>query len=440
MRKVLAVFLATVVIAAMFAGPVSADKRDRVRYDKYKRDPVLKGIIEEMDSLKAVADSITKEIDAEYKAKKKEKKKDRKVIRFDFSSIAIPESPESFNAPFHTPPIPQHLTGMCWCFATTSFLESEVARLHGREIKVSELHTIYWEYVEKARGYVRKRGNQPFAQGGEADGVLIIWEKYGAVPAETYTGLLDGSTKHNHRLMINEMRSFLELCKEHGYWNEEAIISHIRLILDEYIGSPPATVEHGGMTMTPNEFYRDVLAIVPSDYVMMMSTLSVPFNTLDKFNVPDNWRPTYSYYNLPLDKYYGYIKRATQKGYTVCIGGDVSEPGYYGTEDAAVVPTFDIPRDYIDQDSRELRFYNKTTGDDHLLHVLAYKKVKGRDWYLIKDSSRAARRGKFHGYLFYRADYIKLKMLMYMVHRDVVADIWPKIEQSRKELEKGGKL
>ena len=440
MRKVLAVFLATVVIAAMFAGPVSADKRDRVRYDKYKRDPVLKGIIEEMDSLKAVADSITKEIDAEYKAKKKEKKKDRKVIRFDFSSIAIPESPESFNAPFHTPPIPQHLTGMCWCFATTSFLESEVARLHGREIKVSELHTIYWEYVEKARGYVRKRGNQPFAQGGEADGVLIIWEKYGAVPAETYTGLLDGSTKHNHRLMINEMRSFLELCKEHGYWNEEAIISHIRLILDEYIGSPPATVEHGGMTMTPNEFYRDVLAIVPSDYVMMMSTLSVPFNTLDKFNVPDNWRPTYSYYNLPLDKYYGYIKRATQKGYTVCIGGDVSEPGYYGTEDAAVVPTFDIPRDYIDQDSRELRFYNKTTGDDHLLHVLAYKKVKGRDWYLIKDSSRAARRGKFHGYFFYRADYIKLKMLMYMVHRDVVADIWPKIEQSRKELEKGGKL
>ena len=432
MRKVLAVFLATVVIAAMFAGPASADKRDRVRYDKYKRDPVLKGIIEEMDSLKAVADSITKEINAEFKAKEKEKKKDRKVIRFDFSSIDIPESPESFNAPFHTPPIPQHLTGMCWCFATTSFLESEVQRIHGREVKVSELHTIYWEYVEKARGYVRKRGNQSFAQGGEADGVLIIWEKYGAVPAEAYTGLLDGSTKHNHRLMMDEMRSFLELCKERGYWDEEAIIGHVRLILDENIGSPPETVEHGGMTMTPKEFFRDVLEINTSDYVMMMSTLSVPFNTLDKFGVPDNWRPTYSYYNLPLDKYYGYIKKATQKGYTVCIGGDVSEPGYYGTEDAAVVPTFDIPRDYIDQDSRELRFYNRTTQDDHLLHVLAYKKVKGRDWYLIKDSSRAARSGKFHGYLFYRADYIKLKMLMYMVHRDVVADIWPKIEESRK--------
>ncbi len=435
MRKVFAIVLAAAVLAAMLAGPASADKRDRVRYDKYRRDPVLKQIIEEMDSLKAVADSITNEINAKCEAKEKEKKEDRKVIRFDFSSIDIPESPGIFNAPFHTPPIPQHLTGMCWCFAATSFLESEVARLHGREVKVSELHTIYWEYVEKARGYVRKRGNQPFSQGGEADAVLIIWEKYGAVPAASYTGLLNGSTKHNHRLMMDEMRSFLELCKEHGYWDEEAIIGHVRLILDEYIGSPPLTVEHGGMTMTPKEFFRDVLEIVPSDYVMLMSTLSVPFNTMGKFEVPDNWRPTYDYYNLPLDDYYNYIKKATQKGYTVCIGGDVSEPGYYGVEDAAVVPSFDIPRDYIDQDSRELRFYNKTTGDDHLIHVLAYKKVKGRDWYLIKDSSRAARRGKHHGYLFYRADYIKLKMLMYMVHRDVLEDIWPQIGEARGGLE-----
>ena len=440
MKKVLVAVLAAAVLAAALSGPVSADKRDRVRYDKYRRDPVLKGIIEEMDSLKAVADSITSEINAKYEAKEKEKKKDRKVIRFDFSSIAMPDSPESFNAPFHTPPIPQHLTGMCWCFATTSFLESEVARLHGRKVKISELHTIYWEYVEKARGYVRKRGNQPFSQGGEADAVLIVLEKYGAVPAASYTGLLNGSTKHNHRSMMDEMRSFLELCKERGYWNEEAIVGHIRLILDEYIGRPPETVEYEGVTMTPKEFYRDVLDIRTSDYVCLMSTLSVPFNTMDKFNVPDNWRPTFTYYNLPLDKYYSYIKKATQKGYTVCIGGDVSEPGYYGTEDAAVVPSFDIPRDYIDQDSRELRFYNKTTGDDHLLHVLAYKKVKGRDWYLIKDSSRAARRGKHHGYLFYRSDYIKLKMLMYMVHRDVFEDIWPKIEEARKELEKNGKL
>ena len=265
MRKVFAIVLAAVVLAVMLSGPASADKRDRVRYDKYKRDQVLKGIIDEMDSLKAVADSITKEINAKLDAEDKERKKKRQVIRFDFSSIDKPESPESFDAPFHFPPIPQHLTGMCWCFATTSFLESEVARLHGREVKVSELHTIYWEYVEKARGFVRKRGRQPFAQGGEGDGVLIVMEKYGAVPAESYTGLPDGSTMHNHSPMKKEMTTFLELCKEHGFWDEEAIVGHIRLILDKYIGAPPATVEYGGKTMTPKDFFRDVLEIDTSD-------------------------------------------------------------------------------------------------------------------------------------------------------------------------------
>ena len=436
MGKVFTALLAAAVLASMLAGPASADKRDRVRYEKYQRDPVLKGIIEEMDSLKAVADSITKEIDTAHDAMKKAKKKDRKVIRFDFSSVAMPESPESFGPPFHFQPIPQHLTGMCWCFCTTSFLESEVQRIHGREVKVSELHTIYWEYVEKARGYIRERGNQPMAQGGESDGVLNIMDKYGAVPAEAYTGLLNGSTKHNHSPLIGELKAFLELCGERGYWDEEAIIGHVRLILDENIGRPPETVEYEGMTMTPKEFFRDVLDIKTFEYVQLMSTMSVPFNTMDSFDVPDNWRPTYTYYNVELDKYYRYIEKAAKSGYTVCIGGDVSEPGYYGMEDAAIIPTFDIPGDYIDQDSREFRYYNRTTQDDHGVHLLAYKKIKGRDWYLIKDSARASRRGKFHGYIFYRADYIKLKMLTCMIHRDVLKDVWPQIEKAMEEREK----
>ena len=46
-----------------------------------------------------------------------------------------------------------------------------------------------------------------------------------------------------------------------------------------------------------------------------------------------------------------------------------------------------------------------------------------------------ARRGKFHGYLFYRADYIKLKMLMYVVHRDVLEDIWADIEKAMWKIE-----
>lgn len=407
----------------------SGRKKDHVRYRKYYHDPVLKLMKEEMDSLRAVADSITSEIDKKWKDKHKKEKEEREIIRFDFEGIRKPESPETFEAPFHFPPVAQYYTGTCWSFSTTSFLESEEKRLSGRDIKLSEIYTVYWEYVEKALGYIRKRGHQPFVQGSESDAVIIIWKKYGIVPAEAYTGLVGGRERHNHKELAAEMRRYLEFVREHGYWDEEANIVHIKKILNRYIGTPPEEFDYNGEVMTPVRFLDEVLTVNPDDYVQLMSTLSVPFYVQDEFKVPDNWRPTATYYNVPLDEFYECIKLAVEKDYTICIGGDVSEPGYHGFEDAAVVPTFDIPQEYIDQDSREFRFFNRTTEDDHGIHLLAHKKIGGRDWFLIKDSSRSARHGKFKGYYFYRDDYIKLKMLTYMVHKDVVRHLLPKFEK-----------
>ncbi len=430
MRRIIMILLAGVFIlpALIPAGTAWAGKRDRVRYDKKYRDPVLKQMKEETDSLKAFADSITAEIDARYKDIDKKKKEEKKVIRFDFSHIKKPGSPEEFNPAFHFSPVPQYLTGTCWCFCTTSFMESEVERLTGQKIKLSELYTVYWEYMEKARGYVQKRGHQPFVQGAESDGVFIIWDKYGIVPAEAYSGLREYD-KHNHGVMLSEMKDYLEMVAEKGYWNEEANIRHIQDILDRYLGTPPDRFEYKGCMMTPGEFYRDILKIESSDYVQFISTLSEPFYSMVKFDVYDNWRPTSTYYNLPLDDFYNNIKESVKKGFTVCIGGDVSEPGYYGFEDACVIPSFDIPWNYIDQDSREFRIYKKSTDDDHGIHMIGYKRKGGKDWFLIKDSARASRHGKFHGYIFYREDYIKLKMLSYTVHKDAVKGLLGKIRK-----------
>jgi len=421
-------------VSAILATGARADDRDEVRYEKYRRDPVLREIIEKMDSLSAVADSVTKEIDARFEAEREREKEERKVIRFDFEGIEKPASPGSFDAPFHFPPVAQYLTGMCWCYSTTSFLESEISRQTGREIKISELHTIYWEYVEKARGFVRKRGNQPIAQGGESDGVLLIWEKYGAVPAAVYDGLPGVDQRHNHSMLIDELRDYLHMCRDEGWWDEESVTAHVRLILDRYLGPPPEEFEYEGRKMSPTDFFRDVIRLDTSEYVQIMSTLSVPFHTMAEFDVPDNWRPTATYYNLPLDDFCRYIGKAARSGYTVCIGGDVSEPGYYGEEDAAVVPTFDIPFEYIDQDSRELRIYNGTTEDDHGVHLLAVTEAGDRDWFLIKDSARASRRGEHEGYIFYREDYVRLKMLTCMVHSDVLEEIIDRVEKARKQV------
>ncbi|MCK4236266.1 MAG: hypothetical protein KAX38_04045, partial [Candidatus Krumholzibacteria bacterium] len=395
--------LAAVLPAAVYSG--KRKKTDRVRYEKYYRDPILKIMKEEMDSLRAVRDSITSEIKEEWKEKKKKEKEEREIIRFDFEGLTKPRSPEEFKAPFHFPPAAQYYTGTCWSFCTTSFIESEVKRLTGRDIRLSEIYTVYWEYVEKARGFVRKRGNQPFVQGSESDAVFIVWDKYGIVPATAYTGLVTGQERHNHKEMAAEMRDYLELVDEHGYWDEDAIVAHIRQVLDRYLGRPPEEFDYNGETMTPKLFLKEVLRVNIDDYVQFMSTLSEPFYTQGEFKVHDNWRPTDTYYNVPLDEFYECIKLATKKSYTVCIGGDVSEPGYNGFEDAAIVPAFDIPQEYIDQDSREFRFFNKTTDDDHGIHLLAHKRLGGRDWFLIKDSARSARHGKYKGYYFYRDDY-----------------------------------
>jgi bleomycin hydrolase len=50
------------------------------------------------------------------------------------------------------------------------------------------------------------------------------------------------------------------------------------------------------------------------------------------------------------------------------------------------------------------------------------------DWFLIKDSNRSSRHGSFEGYFMYREDYVKLKMLTIMVHKELVEDILARIE------------
>jgi len=434
MRKLIIILSLAAISVALFLPGISLgdDRRDHVTYHKDYRDPVLKRMKEEMDSLKAVRDSITAEINEKYRKKREREREERQEIRLDFKGVEKPDSPESFDPPFHFDPVPQYYTGTCWCFCTTSFMESEIARLTGREIKLSEMYTVYWEYVEKARGYIRKRGNQPFAQGGESDGVFIIWDKYGVVPLKEYPGLTGGWDKHNHKMLRSEMMDYLECVRENGTWDEEHNIAHIRVILDKYLGRPPEEFKFDGKVMTPGKFLKNVLKVDTADYVQVMSTISEPFYVQAEFDVPDNWRPTGTYYNIPLDEFYSHITKATSEGYTVCIGGDVSEPGYNGFEDGAIIPDYDIPGDYINQDSREFRIYNGTTTDDHGIHLLAHINRGGDDWFLIKDSSRSSRHGKFHGYLFYRGDYIKLKMLTYTVHRDVLKDLMPRFREAEE--------
>ncbi len=353
-------------------------------------------------------------------------KKDRpgeNYLAMDFSRLPRPSGLQEFNTLFHLPPIEQGNTGTCWSFATTSLLESELKRLSGLEIKLSEMHTVYWEYIEKARRYIRERGDSALAEGSEPNAVLLRMKQYGAVRASDYPGRPSGAASHDHAALFKEFRSCLHGFRDRDVWDEDKAIAAVRAILDRHLGPPPETIPVDGKSLSPREYLAEVLRLPLDDYVSFISFEYLPFYTRGEYKVPDNWWHSADYYNVPLDEFYGEIRGALQAGFSLALAGDISEAGNSGENDLAVVPSFDIPRDHIDQDSREIRFANHSSTDDHVLHLIGWKKQPDGEWFLLKDSWRTAYDGRFKGYFFYRDDYIKLKMLTFLVHKDAVANL-----------------
>ncbi len=401
--------LTIIVIAVLlnYNGNSAEPKKDKGHFIDYKNEfyqEILKGI-------------------KEFDEKEKPKKLSFKV---DFNGMDLPKSINEFKTQWHNEPISQGNTGSCWCFCGTSFLESEVKRIHNKEIKFSEMFTVYWEYVEKARRYVSERGNSAFAEGSQQNAVTRIWKQYGCVPAEFYTGLKKGQKFHDHSKLIKEMENYLNKIKEMDFWNEEQILENIKSILNYHLGTPPESVIVNKSRLTPLEYLNNEVKLNLDEYVSFMSLMEKPYFTQAEYEVTDNWWKCSDYYNVPLDEYMKIFVKALNSGYTAVIGGDVSEPGYDSHSEVAYIPTFDIPSEYIDENARQFRFTNNTTTDDHGIHIVGIKETKDGVWFVIKDSGSGARNGSNKGYYFYHYDYIKLKMMNFMIHRSIVEDILKK--------------
>ncbi|MGD9898902.1 MAG: C1 family peptidase [Calditrichaceae bacterium] len=386
-------------------------------------------ILSVLIALLMLTSSLFAQGNAEYR-KKVVWGKEKTILTTDFKEVKKP-SINDFIKIFHFDPIRQDTTGTCWAFSGVSFVESEIARLGYGQVKLSEMYIAYREYVEKARRFVREKGDSEFGEGSEQNAVLLRMKQYGCVPAESYSGLVNGLLKHNHEAMFQEMNDYLTFIKNNEYWDETVVLSTIRQILNKYIGEPPAEFVYKGENYTPITFMQKVVKINPDDYVDFMSTLKFPFYTLGEYEVPDNWWHCQNYYNIPLDEFYNGIKNAVRNGYTIAIGGDVSEAGKSGEDDIAIVVPWDLSQKDINQNSREYRFYNKTSTDDHGIHLVGYTSKFGHDWFLIKDSGSSAYNGDNKGYYFFRDDFIKLKMLSFMVHRDAVKGILAKMSKTK---------
>lgn len=343
-----------------------------------------------------------------------------KAFVVDLAGFEVPKGLEGFKAAWHNPPVSQGNTNTCWCFSTTSMLESEVYRLHGKKVRLSEAFTVYGEYLERAKRFVRERGRSAVAEGSEANAVTRDWRLYGSMPWDAYSGLKPGQKFHDHAKLIEEVQAYLEHVRTSNAWGEEEVLRTVRSILDHHLGVPPEKFTVEGKEYTPKTYLRDYLQLDPDDYVDVLSYKQQPFGGQVEYEVPDNWWHSKDYYNVPLDVFMKALRTALGRGFSVSLGGDVSEPGKNAEKKVFMIPSFDIPSAYIDDDARQFRFSNGTTTDDHGVHLIGFQEINGKGWYLIKDSGSSAFNQDPKGYYFLTEDYVKLKMMDFMVHKDAV--------------------
>ena len=363
-----------------------------------------------------------------------EKSKAYKRFKADVNGHNYPAKVNLYSSQWHNPTLSQGSTGSCWDFSTTSFYESEVKRMSNKEVKISEAYTFYCEYILKAEGFVDSRGTTIFEEGSEGNAVARVYKRFGAMPWDIYNGL-NGRKFHSHNNMYAEMHNYLLSVKKSNSWNKGTVISTITSIMNHYIGTPPTTFNVDGKSYSPETYLKEYLKINPDDYVEILSYKQDPYYKQCSYDVPDNWWFSDEYYNIPLDEYMHALKNAIKNGYTMSIGGDVSEAGFLnskGEPNVAIIPDFDIPSNYINEDARQFRFSNKTTTDDHGMHLVGYYEKDGQTWYLIKDSSSGSRNNGIDspefGYYFFSEDYIKLKMMGFTVHKDAVKNILKKFK------------
>ena len=421
MNRQIVVYLAASLLLVLMGGAAAQD----LVYREKNEYPVLEEIEAARAASQAERDSLVQATDARYDAEREARKESARSLRVDWSDIRVPDGPDAFDSAWHQPPTPQYYTGSCWAFCSVSFLESEIQRQHGREVKLAEMWIVYHEFVEKARRFLREYGHSVVAQGSQDHGTLEVCKLYGVVPREAYPGVPAADGRHDHTPLMAELDGYLDWVRQSGTWDEAQNLAYVRAILDKYLGAPPTEFTYLGRQYTPVSFFAEVCDLDLDDYQSCVSRLDEPFGEMVLLDVRDNWRRKDDYLNLPLDTWFKVLREAVKDGWTVSLGGDNSEPGMDGLHDAAVIPAWDVPRKAVDQESREFRIANGQTGDDHGVHCVGVKKHKGREWFLIKDSNRSSRLGQYEGYYMWDGDYIRLKMLSFLVHKDRLQGLLP---------------
>ena len=346
----------------------------------------------------------------------------------------------------------QSNSGTCWCFSALSFLESEIIKAKNLKADaypdLSEMFVVRHSYHDRALKFVRLNGFLNMAQGSGFGDVLEVIRDYGIAPQSAFSGMNYGYELPAQGELDAVLKGYVQAVIKNP--NRKLTANWIKGfdgILDAYLGEIPETFVVNGVTYTP-ETYRDALGINPDDYVNISSYTHHPFYTQFAIEVEDNWRWGLCY-NLPLDEFMAVIDNAIDNGYTVAWGGDVSETGF--TRDGLAIlvdtsvkptgsdqerwvggpdqrppfppqagqagPAKELPKELeVTQESRQVMFDEKTSTDDHGMHIYGTAKDQnGTKYYLVKNSWGVT--GAYDGVWYMSEAFVKGKTLNFVVNK-----------------------
>lgn len=348
-----------------------------------------------------------------------------------------------------TPVKDQFKSGTCWCYSTNTFFESEILRKTGKEIHLSEGFVVNHCYMDKAIKYIRMDGKINFAEGGAVADVPYVWDTYGMVPYEAYTGMTFGDKKFNHAELVEALSGYVSVINKNKLKKlTPAWLSGFQGILDAYMGKMPETFTYEGKTYTPQSFAAS-LPIKMDDYVAITSFTHHPFYKPFVLEVADNWLWS-SMQNVPVDEMLEITNYAIDHGYAVAWASDVSEPGFKYRKGYAVLPVDkDVPdlqgsdmerwlqmsnkdreaekwdikgpveEQVVTQESRQQMFDNKETTDDHGM-VIVGKAVdqEGNRYFKVQNSWDTNQ--LYHGFFYVSEAFFKAKTMNITVHKDAI--------------------
>ena len=316
----------------------------------------------------------------------------------------------------HLPVINQGSTGTCWSFATTSFLESEIIRKGYPEVDLSEMFFVYHNYKNKAFQYLLYHGNNNFGEGSLSHDVIKVLKEQGMATQESFPGNLKEG-KYNHRELVKQLKETLNGINNTSKGKiDVSDLSSFDPILKQEIGKLPRKVKTNDGNYSFAEF-RDKFQINPDDYLELTSYNHHPFYKQIVVEVPDNWAHAL-FYNLPIDELMEVMFYAINNGYSIAWDGDTSEKTFQHKKGKADVPKNVAGK--VDQELRQETFYNRTSTDDHLMHLVGLSKdSEGKNCFYTKNSWGATS-NEFDGYLHMTEDYVRLKTIGILVHKDAI--------------------